>query len=94
MKRWLLIAVTVTYILPKEQPLFDGMIVRCSDAITAWSVPNGTSTYVIENPKSHCHWECEYGPLIESYIDEGNQKAKMIGCKQHPPVSSDVLNLF
>lgn len=59
----------VVYVLPKEQPLWPGMVVRCEQ-------PGRIDSVV----KMQCHWECEFGETTETYVDGGNLKVRGNGC--------------
>ena len=85
MKQFVLLA--VMFILPKVQPLWSGMIVRCEqpDPASVTYMPPHTSC---SGNKCECHWECEFGQTTESYVEDGNQKMRANGCAPKPsPIS-------
>ena len=81
MKRWVLLA--VVYVLPKAQPLWPGMIVRCEQPS-----PQSISGIPLVVPTNRCndsgtcpcHWECEFGTVNEMYIEDSNLKVRATGC--------------
>lgn len=76
-----------TYVLPKTQPIYTGMIVRCDqpDPPNMIQFVNSNGIPVPAKPrcpdmKCQCHWECENGQTTENYIEDGNQKTRNVGC--------------
>jgi hypothetical protein len=80
----ILIVVAVLYVLPKGQPIYQGMIVRCDQPREILQL-NGPS-YISKGPFA-CHWECEFGPTTDTYVENGNQKTRDSGCASKPWVT-------
>lgn len=78
----LLVLAAVMYVLPKTQPIYPGMIVRCDQLGTREFVIVGNPQPPESCPglKCQCHWECEYGLTTATYIENGNQKTRDKGC--------------
>lgn len=86
MKKLLLLA-AIIYVLPKEKPLFDGMIIRCDkpSGIQSFQWQSLTSSKTITgnaiSEQMGCQWECEFGEDIGTRVENGNKVAYQIGCK-------------
>lgn len=82
MKRLIFLA-TLTYILPKEKPLYDGMIVRCDQPKVIYSIGSTTGPTLQKQPTQYpCHWECEFGQITETYVEDGNQRTRAVRCSE------------
>lgn len=75
------------YILPKTQPRWDGMIVRCE--VRQENVVYWNSEPPCKNDKCQCHWECEFGVATETIMDGENQIIKPSGCSEKAPSSNN-----
>jgi hypothetical protein len=81
----------VIYVLPTSQPLWPGMIIRCDPEMSGIIGDKNNLDPIRENGKCQCHWECEYGEAVESYIENGNKKIRMSGCNSnHGPFTYTV----
>lgn len=80
MTRWLWVLAATIYVLPKEQPKFDGMIIRCEN------VEASTETVVTQ---SNCHWECDKGAKMDTKIEHGNRIQFQTGCNGQQAYTDD-----
>lgn len=88
-KRQLILLIAVVYILPKVQPTWPGMIVRCEQPITSGEPLQGMQIRSLTNAgirppcadgKCLCNWECENGVQSDTVVIDGNQTVKPTGC--------------
>lgn len=82
MKRLILLA-AVVYVLPKVQPTWPGMVVRCEQPVSTEGAKSlaATGSYIpCKENRCACNWECEYGPQSEPINVNGNQTVHAIGC--------------